>query len=146
MPQKVRTAFGNSETTYRVSHILEDFNNNMQGLLQGNGSVPQIWYILSSVIFTALREQGFGIHFYNSFTSKLTQLVVFRYVDDCDLIQSGDNLSITHQDMQDALSVWEAKIEVTEGFLAYNKSAWHLVDYKWHQGKWKCTNPSIQKT
>ena len=62
---KVRTEFGNSETTYRGSHVPEGFNNNMQSLLQGNGSVPQIWSILISVIFAALWEQRFGIHFYD---------------------------------------------------------------------------------
>ena len=86
MSHKVRTAFGDSGKTYGVSQIPEVLKNNIQGLFQGNGSAPQIWYILSTVIFTALREQGFGIHFSNSFTGELTQLVGFSYVYDWDLI------------------------------------------------------------
>ena len=54
LPHKVKTAFGDSETTYRGSQTHEGFNDNMQGLLQGNGSATQIWSILSSVIFAAL--------------------------------------------------------------------------------------------
>ena len=52
---KLRKALDDSETAYRVSHIPEYFNNNMQVLLQGNGTAPQICYILISVIFVALR-------------------------------------------------------------------------------------------
>ena len=29
--------------------------------------------------------------------------------------------------------------------MALEKSAWCLVDYKWMQGKWKCTNPGQNK-
>ena len=43
------------------------------------------------------------------------------------------------------LSEWEAIIKVIEACLYPNKIAWYLVDYNWHQGKWKCTKPDIQK-
>ena len=129
MPQKVRTAFGNSEKTYRVSQILEGFNNNMQGLLQGNGPVPQMWYILSSVIFAALRAQGFGVNLSNSFTGELTKLLGFSYIDDYDIIQSSDDVNTTHQDMLYALLELEEFIKFTRGYLVPNKSAWYLVDY-----------------
>ena len=72
----------------------------MQALIKGNSSAPQIGSIDVSVIFTELTEQGFGIQFSNSFTVELTQLVGFNYVDDCNLLQSGNNINTTHQDMQ----------------------------------------------
>ena len=62
MPQKVRTKVVYSETTFGGSQITKGFKSNMQVLLQVNGSAPQIWSIFRSVIFAALREQGFGIH------------------------------------------------------------------------------------
>ena len=103
IPHIVRTPFGYSETTYGVIQIPNGFKNNMLVLLQVNVSAPQIWSIFILVIFAALIEQGFGIHLYNSFTGELTGLVWFRYVDNCDLIQSGDIIDTTHQYMKDAL-------------------------------------------
>ena len=87
MSHKVRGEFGKSEKPWGGSQIHEGSKNNMRVLLQGNGSAHQIWSILSSVIFAALRAQGFGVNLSNSFTSELTELVGFDYVDDCDLIQ-----------------------------------------------------------
>ena len=63
MSHKEGTALGYSATTYGGIHIAEGFKNNIHGILQGNSSAPQIWYILISVIFSVLREQGFDIHF-----------------------------------------------------------------------------------
>ena len=54
---KVRTEFCDSEKTYGGIQIPEVFNNNMQGLLQGNNSAPQMWSILSSIISVVLLEQ-----------------------------------------------------------------------------------------
>ena len=110
------------------SQIPEGFKNNMPVIIQGKCSATQIWYIPVSVILTALRGQGFGIHLSNSFIGKLTQILGLRYVDDCELIQSGDKFYITHQYMQDALSEWEALTEVSGGCLAPNKSAWYSLD------------------
>ena len=68
----------------------------MMGLCQGNVCAPQIWSIISSKVFSALRTQGFGIHFINDFTTEIAQLVGFRYVDDCDMIQSYRNIESTY--------------------------------------------------
>ena len=57
------------------------------GLLQGNSCAPQLWSIISSIVFSELSTQGFGIHFVNYFTTEIAHLVGFRYVDDCDMIQ-----------------------------------------------------------
>ena len=62
----------------------------MMLLCQGNGCATQLWSIIISIVLSALRTQGFRIHFVNSFTTKIAQLVGFSYVDDCDLIHSDD--------------------------------------------------------
>ena len=51
-------------------------------------------------------------------------------MDNFDLIQSGENVDTTRQDMQYALSKLEELVEVTVGYLLFNKSAWYLVEYK----------------
>ena len=130
-----KKTLGKSATTYGGSHIPEGFKNNMQVLLQGNGSAPQIWSILSSVFFTPFSKKGFEIRFYNLFTGELTQLIVFRYVDNCNIILSGNNLDTNNQYIQYALSEWESLIEVTIISVAPNKSAWYLVYDVCHQGK-----------
>ena len=104
------------------------------------------WTATVSVIFAAIREQVFGIYLSNSFTGELTQLVGFNYVDNWDLIQSGDNDDTTNQGIQYSLLEWESLIEVTGIFLAPNKISWYLIGYKRHQIKCKCTNPGIKKT
>ena len=64
----------------------------MMVLCQVNGIEPQLWYIISSMVLSALLTQGFDIHFVNYFTTKIAQLVGLSYVDDCDMIQSDDDI------------------------------------------------------
>ena len=42
--------------------------------------------------------------------------------------------------MQLAILERRGLIRIMGDFLALNKSTWYLVDYKWIQVKWKCTN------
>ena len=44
----------------------------MMVLCQGNGSAPQIWTIISSIVLSALRAQVFGIHFPKYFVGNST--------------------------------------------------------------------------
>ena len=74
------------------------------GLLQGNSCAPQLWSIISSIVFSELRTQGFGINFVNSFIAEISQLVGFSYVDDCYMIQSDDEIESTHSQIQLAIS------------------------------------------
>ena len=64
----------------------------MMDLCQGNNCSPQLWSIVRSILFSALQAQVFGIHFVDSFMIEIAQLVVFSYVDACDMIQSDDNI------------------------------------------------------
>ena len=58
---------------------------------------------MSSIFFSSLRTQGFGIYFVKSFTTEIAQFVKFRYVDDCDMIQSDDYIEATQSQMQLAI-------------------------------------------
>ena len=98
-------------------------------------SALQIWSIIISIVFSSIRAQGFGIHYVNSFMAEISQLVRFSYVDDCDMVQSDDDVEATHSQMQLAISEFEDLIGITGGFLAQDKNAWHLVDYKCRRGK-----------
>ena len=95
----VRDTYGDSNLTYVGDTIPEDFRHFIMGLFQGNGSAPQILPIISYVLFSALRAQGFGIYFVNYFTTKISQLVGFSYVDDCDMVQSDDDIEATNSKM-----------------------------------------------
>ena len=60
----------------------------MMGIFQGNGSAPQMWSNISSIVLSELISQVFGIHFVKSFTSEIAQLAEFSYLDNCDMVQS----------------------------------------------------------
>ena len=136
----VRMAYGNFNLIYWGDTIPNESRHFMMAICQGNGSAPQIWYIIISVVYSAFRSQGFGINFANSFTTILAQLVGFVYADNCNMVQSDDNVEATHSQMQLAISEMEDLISIAGGYLAPDKIAWYLVDYEWIQGKWKCTN------
>ena len=67
MSHMVRNAYGDSNITYRSDIVTNKFRQLIMVLCHGNGSAPQIWSIISSVLFSALRAQGFGINFANYF-------------------------------------------------------------------------------
>ena len=88
MIHRIRTAFGDSDITYGCEDI-GNWENEPQGVLQGNTAGPDIWSALSSVIFKVLHSRGFAENIVSSITKQVFTLVGFAYVDDCDLIQSG---------------------------------------------------------
>ena len=81
MSHMVRTAYGDSKLTNGGDIIPNDFMHFMMGLYQGNVSAPQAWSIISSVVFSALLPQVLGIHFEDSFKSKVAHLLEFSYVE-----------------------------------------------------------------
>ena len=54
--------------------------------------------------------------------------------------QSGNNVEATYPQRKIVTSEWEYLISISGGFLAPDKIAWYLINYKWRQGKWKFTN------
>ena len=140
MTHKIRTAFGDSDITYGGEDIGEEWQNYPQGVLQGNACGPQIWSILSSIIFDILHKRGFGVHFCNCLSKSLFTLLGFSYVDDCDLLQSQDDPASTLASMQEVINGWSELMEVTGGEVAASKSWWYYVDYTWKGRKWVATD------
>ena len=102
----------------------------MMELCQGNGCSYQLWSIMSSIVLSELRTQGFGINFVDFFRMEISQLLGLNYVDDCDMIRSDDDIEDTHSKIQLVISKWEDLSRITGGCLAPDKSAWYFVDYK----------------
>ena len=82
---------------------------------QEKRSAPQIWSIIRYVVFSSLQSQGIGIHFANSFPREIAQLVGFSYIDDCDMVQSDDDVEATHSQMQLAILEWGDLLGIMEG-------------------------------
>ena len=136
MVHKIRTAFGDSETTYGGEEIHPDWRAYPQGVLQGNASGPAIWAVLSSVIFDILRNRGFSVHFCGAISRELFIIVGYSYVDDCDLFQSGEDPVEVLESMQNLIRSWGSLVEVTGGALRPDKSWWYLIEYVWNRGQW----------
>ena len=56
-----------------------------------NTAGPDIWSGIISVIFGMLHKRGFAEKLVSAISKQVFVLVGFAYVDDCDLIQSGNN-------------------------------------------------------
>jgi Reverse transcriptase (RNA-dependent DNA polymerase). len=140
MTHKVRTAFGDSITSYGGEHDKTKWKLPPQGVLQGNGAGPTIWTIISSVLFSILRDKNF----HNTFTSVIQKIQLklagFAYVDDTDLIQIGNKMVVAVRRMQRLLNFWTSLIEVTGGLLAPEKCWTYMVDYIFRKGKWTTCN------
>ena len=134
LTHKVRTAYGDSPTSY--GGFWDKYTCPPQGLGQGNGAGPAIWSIISSTVFFSLRTQGLGVQFTSPLTKQVFDLCGFAYVDDSDLIVTGESAVKVAHNMQNSLSAWEGLIKPTGGVMAPEKSWWYLIDFDWTNGKW----------
>ena len=108
MTHRVRTAYGDSTITYGGDSF-KDWENAPQGVLQGNAAGPVVWTILSSVIFTILRDQGFCDSFCMCLSKETFQLLGFAFVDDTDLIitsNEDDNDATIYNKLQKSIDFW----------------------------------------
>lgn len=116
-----------------------------KGILQGNAAGPAIWTILSSIIFEILWKKGHSDRFCSAISKELFFLVSFAYVDDCDLIQSGQDPREVARSMQTVVQQWGDLMEVTGGAINLDptKSYWYMVEYVWKHGKWTASDADI---
>ena len=122
-----------------------DWQFTPQVVLQDNATGPTIWSVLSSVIFEMiLHEKGFGVEFCSAISKQLFLLVGFSYVDDCDLIQSGEDPLTVARSMQRVIQQWGDLVEVTGRALASDKTNWYLVDCFWKRGKWIAADTQLE--
>ena len=82
----VRKAYSDSNITYGGDTIPNDSRHFMMVRFQGNCSPPQIWLAVRSVVFSALRYQGFVVYFANYFLTEIEQLVGLCHVDKCNMV------------------------------------------------------------
>ena len=134
MEHYIRTAYGDSIQTYggdtwiRIPH----------GIGQGNGAGPPIWACVSTPLFEAMREDGYGSTFTSPITLLLLNITGFAFVDDADLIQTKGNLK-SDKDLfikaQAQLIIWEQLLRTTGGAIAPDKSDWVFIRYRWEKGE-----------
>jgi hypothetical protein len=143
MTHRVRTAFGDSRSTYGGQDI-KKWKLPPQGVLQGNGCGPAIWSILSSCIFRVLTTQGQRNTLKSAIRQLLIQLSGFAYVDDTDLLQVENAVEEVVRHMQQKLDIWNDVISCTGGILSPSKCWWYLVTFEYISGRWKARSPSDQ--
>jgi exonuclease III len=135
MSHKVRTAYGDSKQSFGGARATK-WKLPPQGILQGNGSGPAVWSILSSNLFHILQAKGHRNKFVSSIRKTSIELAGFAYVDDTDLVQTHDEIPDVVKNMQRTLNTWTEAIGVTGGILSPQKCWWYLVSFKYIKGKW----------
>jgi len=77
-----------------------------QGVLQGNAAGPTIWSTITSVIVKILGGKGFSKRFCSAISRNVFLIVCFTFVDDWDLIQSGQDPHEVAASMQMVIREW----------------------------------------
>ena len=134
-----RTAFGDSTTTYGG---IEQFSAPVMGVGQGNGCGPQVWAVVSSVMFEILKKKDLTTTFASPISREQLKLCGFAFVDDTDLLQAAgthqnhNNPDFTMEKMQESIDTWEAAAKTTGGSIAVEKSWFYLIHFEWKNGQW----------
>ena len=134
-----RTAFGDSIATYGG---IETYNAPVMGMGQGNGCGPQVWAVVSSVMFEILKRKGLTTTFSSPISKQVLKLCGFAFVDDTDLLQAtGTKINRndpedTMQRMQRSVDQWEAAAKTTGGSISVDKSWYYLIHFEWKNGVW----------
>ena len=143
MEHHIRTSKGDSTRYYggkywvRIPH----------GIGQGNGAGPSIWACVSTPLFDALRDEGYGMNIRSPITLVLLNITGFSFVDDADLIQTMSNMQ-TDEELfiraQAQLIIWEQLLRTTGGAIEPSKSDWVFVRYKWNNDEWEYNKKKFQ--
>lgn len=135
MKHYTRTAFGTSDTYYGGY----DWEQDPDGILQGNGMGPTIWAAVSTPILEMMRGEGFGITFIAPFSGDQETICGFAFVDDADLAEMADEdcskIGLLLKTQQ-ALDLWEGGISTTGGAIVPHKSDWVIADFEWNNAIW----------
>ena len=83
----VRIALGEYMSTYEGNSWVVPIKHHPQGLGQGNGAYPYIWYILITYLLSYLREAGHGAAFKFCISCDTKRLVGYCLVDDSTIEQ-----------------------------------------------------------
>jgi hypothetical protein len=131
----VITAFGESNRRYRGTH------RPLQGVGQGNGAAPAIWAVISAVLLSIMRDEGFGLNLLTAFSMMAIVIAGIAFVDDTDLLHAvtHPNMpgSLLIPQMQRVVDTWEGLLRATGGALRDEKLYCYLIEFKFQQGRWK---------
>ena len=144
MIHKVRTAFGDSNDTYKGDNPM--FLHPVQGACQGNGAGPSIWALICSTVFEVLKKEGYSSTFCYAISCGCYQLCGFAYVDDCDLVVAGEEIQDILHSIQSMLTLWDEVMEVTGAAIATDKCWWYAVKFLWNKGRWKMVDAGNKHT
>lgn len=127
----IRTAYGDSQQSYGGQG---KYKLPPMGAGQGNGAGPQMWAVLSSVLFLAMHMEGLSTKFCQKMTKKFLSIVGFMYVDDMDLIRIRDDAErhLLTEDLQLTLKYWNKLVKVTGGAIEPSKSGWYCFHQQWN--------------
>ena len=140
MTHHIRTAFGDSETSYGF-----DPNNPLdhpqQGLLQGNGAAVTGWNAIISKIMSMMLDAGFDLTVWSAITRAVIKFICINFIDDGSLFLGGPSNttpgSEVYNRMQTLLDMWESALRATGGAVAFDKSYWYLIDFHWNGNSWQ---------
>jgi hypothetical protein len=91
-----------------------------------------------------MRDSGYGLNFITATSSLAIVLAGFAFVNDTDLLHAAPHpatpAATLVPQMQQVVDTWEGLLRATGGALRDDKSYWYLLDYRFHQGRWKYKN------
>ena len=128
MRHTIRTAFGDSDTSYGG----EEWCRPPNGYGQGNGSAPSGYAALTSPLLDKMRKEGCTFDISCPLSQSVINLAGFAFVDDTDTgtaAREGESfLSLMHR-AQDLIIKWGDALSVTGGALEPNKSDVTIVKF-----------------
>ena len=83
----IPTAFGTSIDKYFPA------NPTHQGSGPGNGAGPTIWVIISAILLTIMRDEGFCLNALSCLSQLALVIVGFAFVDDTDIINAAPSVN-----------------------------------------------------
>jgi hypothetical protein len=131
----VRKIYGDSKSGYGRTLWAVPY----YGVGQGNGTGPAIWTVVSTPVLKMMKDEGFGFMYKMSIEGKQIHFVGYSFVDDNDIIQSGQPggaFQVLDMRMQAAMDTREGVLWATGGAVDPEKSFWYLIRFCWKNGQW----------
>jgi hypothetical protein len=130
----LKTGFGLATTSYGGSK-----DNPYMGLVQGSGAALAAWTAISTVMLASYKFRGYGANFLAGWSGIILSIAALLYFDDTDLLHMCPPDITTEHDFFDRVqattSYWETLLQATGGNLKAEKCYWHLLSYKFIQGR-----------
>ena len=143
MKHYIRTGHGESTSYYTNPN-----GHHLQGGGQGNGSGPPTWLCISIVLLNIINAFPVNATFATAITGITITICAVMYVDDTDLVITGnkhDDFEKVTEDAQSVARKWCDTLRITGGALRPEKCWWFLVSFKWlPDGSWKYA--SVEET